>query len=40
MRGAGKSWREIASHVHAGVTTVRRIVGKKSAAKQSGGEAA
>jgi DNA invertase Pin-like site-specific DNA recombinase len=25
LRDAGKSWREIASHVHAGVTTVRRV---------------
>jgi DNA invertase Pin-like site-specific DNA recombinase len=25
LRSAGKSWREIAAHVHAGVTTVRRV---------------
>jgi DNA invertase Pin-like site-specific DNA recombinase len=43
LRGAGKSWREIASHVHAGVTTVRRVAGEgktKSVAIKSGGEAA
>ena len=28
MRNAGKSWREIAQAVHAGMTTVRRVVEK------------
>lgn len=43
LREGGKSWREIASHVHAGVTTVRRVAGEGKAgavATQSGGEAA
>jgi DNA invertase Pin-like site-specific DNA recombinase len=25
LRASGKSWREIAAHLHAGVTTVRRV---------------
>jgi len=36
LKREGKSWREIARHVHAGVTTVRRLAGEKTTAQSTG----